>query len=197
MLLWWLPPALLHGFLAARGFLAEYGTLRAGHLPAWLGHLMLPGLDPDSTVAFLRGLPPPPDPGKVIAAVLVLVPVGVVGAWMHHAVWDHTALWILRGTKRPRGFRATMLAESQALRIAALGAWAGLLGYLPGAGLVLGIPLALLDVYLWLFRGFSLAAFHGTPTWKGLAATLLHAALLGLFALILVGMVLAMLGIAG
>ena len=82
MLLWWLPPALLYGALSARNALGEYASLRAGHLPAWLGHLILPGLDPDSSVAFLRSLPAPPAAGTVALAVLLLVPLSVVGIWL-------------------------------------------------------------------------------------------------------------------
>lgn len=197
MLLWWLPPALIHGALSAWSALATYRTLQAGHLPAWLSHWILPGLDPDSTVAFLKDLPAPPDPRHLALLVLLLVPVGVVGTWLHDAVWDHTALWMLRGLREKRGFRATLLAESRALRIASLGTWVGLLGFLPVAGAPLALPLALLEGYLWIFRGFALAEAHGLPAWKGIAATVLHAALLGIFALIVLGMMLALFAAAG
>lgn len=197
MLLWWLPPALLYGAFSAWNALGEYASLRAGHLPAWLGHLILPGLDPDSSVAFLRGLPAPPAAGTVALAVILLVPLSVVGIWLHDAVWDHTALWMLGALKAKRGFRATLLAESQALRIAALGSWIGLLGFIRGAGLWLALPLGLVEAYLWLFRGFALAAVHGLPAWKGVLATVLHAALLGLFTVLLLGLMVWMLGMAG
>lgn len=197
MLLWWLPPALLYGALSAWNGLGAYGALRAGHLPAWLGRLILPGLDPDSSVAFLRSLPPPPAASTVALAVLLLVPLSVAGIWLHDAVWDHTALWMLGALKAKRGFRATLLAESQALRIAALGSWVGLFGFIPGAGLALAVPLALLEAYLWIFRGFALAAVHGLPAWKGVLATVVHAALLGFFTLLLLGLMVWMLGVAG
>ena len=197
MLLWWLPPALLHGALSAWGAFEGYRALRMGHLPAWMGRLRLPGLDPDTMRFLLRGLPPPPGIALVAAAVLLLVPLGVVGVWLHDAVWDHTALWLLGGLKARRGFRATLLAESRALRIASLGAWAGLLGFLPWVGGLLEGPLLLLAGYLWLFRGFALAAAHGLPSWKGVLATVLHAALLALFAALLLGMMVWMLRAAG
>ncbi|MDE3032585.1 MAG: hypothetical protein KGI56_02880 [Acidobacteriota bacterium] len=197
MLLWWLPPALLYGAFSAWNALGGYHTLRAGHLAPWLAHLILPGLDPDSSVAFLRSLPPPPAPGTVALAVLLLVPLSVVGIWLHDAVWDHTALWMLGALKAKRGFRATLLAESQALRIAALGSWIGLLGFIPGAGLAVTLPLVLLEAYLWVFRGFALAAVHGLPAWKGVLATVVHAALLGFFTLLLLGLMAWMLGVAG
>ena len=197
MLLWWLPPALLYGAFSAWNALGAYDALRAGHLPPWLGHLILPGLDPDSSVAFLRSLPSPPAPSTVALAVLLLVPLSVVGIWLHDAVWDHTALWMLGALKAKRGFRATLLAESQVLRIAALGSWVGLLGFIPGAGLAVTLPLVLLEAYLWIFRGFALAAVHGLPAWKGVLATVVHAALLGFFSLLLLGLMAWMLGAAG
>lgn len=196
MLLWWLPPALLHGALSAWGALAAYRELRTGQLPGWVARLVLPGLEPGAPVGFLRDLPAPPGGRILLLAVLVLVPLGVVGTWLHDAVWDHTALWMLRGLGAGRGFRATLRAESEALRIAALGSWAGLLGFLPRAGLLLALPLALLEGYLWVFRGFALAEVHGLPAWKGLAATVLHAVLFGAFLLLTVLLALAMLGAA-
>ncbi|HEX9080801.1 MAG TPA: hypothetical protein VF768_00910 [Holophagaceae bacterium] len=197
MLLWWLPPALALGVLETRSALAVYQAMRAGHLPAWFPTWALPGLDSESAVAFFRGLPAPPGWDRILPALLLLVPLEVVGVWLHDAVWDHTALWMLGGLKARRGFRATMLADSEALRIASLGSWAGLLGFLPRVGSLLSAPLLLLSAYLWIFRGFSLAACHGLPAWKGLAATLLHLVLMGVFVLVLLAMMMALLGLAG
>jgi hypothetical protein len=39
--------------------------------------------------------------------------------------------------------------------------------------------LALVNLWFWGLRGFALAARHGCPPWKGVAATGLHLALLG------------------
>jgi len=194
MLAWWLPAAYAHAGLSAWSALRVYQALRAGWLPAWTGVVLPAGLDPEGLQDLLRQLPAPPSLVHIGLWLLVLVPVGVLGAWLHHAVWDHTCLWLLGGLKERRGFRASLVAEAQALRIAALGTVAALLGFIPVAGVALGLPLALLDAYLWVFRGFSMAAFHGCPTWKGVAATVLHAVLVGLCALGLLAAFAALVG---
>ena len=194
MLAWWLPAAYAHAGLTAWSILRAYQSLREGRIPSWAGVIRPAGLDQEGLRDLARHLPAPPTLVHIAPWLLVVVPVGVLGAWLHHAVWDHTCLWMLKGLKERRGFRTSLVAEAQALRIAALGTVAGLLGFLPGAGIVLGLPLALLDAYLWVFRGFSMAAFHGCPTWKGVAATVLHAALVGLFAL---GFLVALVVLAG
>ncbi len=197
MLAWWLPPAFLHAGITAWSALQAWEGLRAGRLPAWTGILLPAWVDPDDLRELLAHLPPAPGPGIVAAWLLVLVPLGVLGIWLHDAVWDHTCLWALGGLKQKRGFRISLVAEAEALRVAALGSWVGLLGLLPVAGLGFALPLALLEGYLWILRGFSLAAFHGCETWKGVAATVLHAVLMGLFALAFAAAVLILLGRAG
>lgn len=197
MLAWWLPPALLHAGFTALSALRAWEGLRAGRLPPWSGLLLPAWVDPDDLRELLAHLPPPPAAGAVGACLLILVPLGVLGIWLHDAVWDHTCLWLLGGLKQKRGFRATLVAEAQVLRVAALGSWVGLLGLLPVAGTLLALPLALLEGWLWILRGFALAAFHGCETWKGIAATVLHAVLMGLFALAFAAAFLILLGRAG
>lgn len=191
MLAAWVPPALLSaGLTAGRGTRA-YETLRREGLPLWLTGWL--GGDPEDLRQLLATLPPPPAIGRVWPWLLLAVPLGLLGAWLHHAVWDHTGLWLVGGLKRKQGFRASLGAEAEALRITALGTLMGLLGFVPGLGLLLGFPLMLLDGYLWIFRGFALAARHGCEPWRGVAATVIHAALLGGCALGLVGMMLILL----
>lgn len=180
MLILWVPPALAHAALGLMGALRAYASLRTLGPPGWATWL---GADPEGLREVLRSLPPPPPFAELWPWLLVLVPLGLLGTWLHHAVWDHAALWMLGGVKADLGFRASLLAEAQALRAAAAGTVVGLLGFLPGLGLVLAIPLLLLDGYLWIFRGFALAARHGCELWRGLAATVVHAVLLGFCAM--------------
>lgn len=181
MALVWVPLAFANTALTVSHSLQAYGSLRQGGIPTgvvdWLG------LDPENLQAFLRTLPAPPAFGQVWYWLLLVVPIGVLGTWLHHAVWDHTGLWLLGGLKQKRGFRTSLLAEAEALRIAALGTLLGLAGFLPFLGPLLALPLLLLDGYLWLFRGFALAARHGCEPWRGIAATVVHLILLGCFAL--------------
>ncbi|MFN7958652.1 MAG: hypothetical protein U0P46_10085 [Holophagaceae bacterium] len=181
MALVWVPLALVNAALTVSHALQAYGVLRQGAVPA--GVLGWLGADPEHLQAFLGTLPPPPTFGQVWPWLLLAVPLGVLGTWLHHAVWDHTGLWLLGGLKQKRGFRTSLLAEAEALPIAALGILPGLAGFLPVLGPLLALPLLLLDGYLWLFRGFALAARHGCEPWRGVAATVVHAALLGCFGL--------------
>lgn len=181
MALIWVPLALVNAGWTAWRALQAYEGLRAGSPPRWLAGWL--GADPADLLAAWRSLPPPPAFDRWAPWLLAVVPLGVLGTWLHHAVWDHTGLWLLGGLKQQRGFRTSLLAEAEALRIAAVGTLLGLLGLLPYLGVVLALPLLLLDAYLWLFRGFALAARHGCEPWRGLAATVVHAALLGLCAL--------------
>jgi hypothetical protein len=82
--------------------------------------------------------------------------------------------------------KATLAAEAQVQAVGWIGTALGLLAFLPGPGGWAGLALLPLTVWLWLLRGWALAAHHGCPVWKGVVATLLHLVLFGLFLLIVV-----------
>lgn len=177
----WIPLALVNAAWTASRAVEAYGSIRSGAVsPALLGRF---GVDPADLRDLLATLPPPPTMGRIWPWLILAVPLGVLGTWLHHAVWDHTALWLLGGLKEKRGFRTSLLAEAEALKVAAVGTLIGLVGFVPVLGVVMALPLLLLDAYLWLFRGFALAARHGCEPWRGVAATAVHAMLLGCFAL--------------
>ncbi|MDP1832058.1 MAG: hypothetical protein Q8K67_08360 [Geothrix sp.] len=194
MALVWIPLALLNAAWTAWRALQAYDALRRGAIaPGILGWL---GADPADFQELVSALPASPAYGQVWPWLLLAVPLGVLGTWLHHAVWDHAGLWLLGGLKERRGFRTSLLAEAEALRIAALGTLLGLLGFVPVLGWVLALPLMLLDAYLWLFRGFALAARHGCEPWRGIAATGVHVLLLGCCVLGLVSLMLFMVRMA-
>ncbi len=194
MALVWIPLALANTAWTVWRMLHVYGGLRGGtSMPGILGWLRVDPVDFHDLVTML---PAPPVFGRIWPWLGLVVPLGVLGTWLHHAVWDHLGLWLLGGLKERRGFRTSLLAEAEALRIAAVGTLVGLLGHLPGLGVLLALPLLLLDAYLWLFRGFALAARHHCDLWRGLAATVVHAVLLGCLALLLLTLMLIMVRMA-
>jgi hypothetical protein len=150
--------------------------------PLWdLVRAQLPGqVNPADLQAALAGLPALPGWGRVLPWLVLLAPLGVLSVWLHDAVWDHLALWALRGLSGRKSLRVTLEADAEALKVGVVGALAGLLKYVPGAGFALGVALLPAAVYFWVLRGYALAAWHGCPVWKGVVATLLHAALMGL-----------------
>ena len=194
MALVWMPLALANTAWTVWRAIRTYEVLRRGGNPS--GILERLGVDPADVHDLIGTLPAPPGFGRIWPWLLQVVPLGVLGTWLHHAVWDHLSLWLLGGLKERRGFRTSLLAEAEALRIAAVGTFLGFLGYLPVLGVVLALPLLLLDAYLWLFRGFALAARHGCELWRGIAATVVHAMLLGCFALVLLTLMLFMVRLA-
>jgi hypothetical protein len=138
-----------------------------------------PDLDFKEIQALLSQLPAIPPLGTILAWGLLVAPVGILGIWMHDAAWDHGCLWMLGGLKSRKSFRLTLIAESEALSVGVFGAALSFLGQIPWAGWVVGPPLAVVGIWFWVLRGFSLAAFHETPVWKGVVATLLHALIAG------------------
>jgi hypothetical protein len=190
MALVWMPLALANTAWTVWRAIRAYESLRSGTRMA--GLLEQFGVDPAIFHDLITRLPAPPAFGRLWPWLLLTVPLGVLGTWLHHAIWDHMGLWLLRGLKERQGFRTSLVAEAEALRIAAVGTLLGFLGYLPVLGVLLALPLLLLDAYLWLFRGFALAARHRCELWRGIAATVLHAVLLGCFVLALFTLMLFM-----
>jgi hypothetical protein len=137
-------------------------------------------VSPGDLRAAMAALPPPPGLGRVLPWLVLLAPLGVLSIWLHDAVWDHLALWMLGGLGGPKSFRTTLEADAEALTVGTLGALAGLLKYLPGLGLVFTVLMVPVGIYFWILRGYALAAWHRCPVWKGVLATLLHAALMGI-----------------
>jgi hypothetical protein len=184
LLLLRLPFALVEAWWSGKALLLTWTELRNPDSGTWRqalaqasGTLSMEDLRP-----FLEVLPPAPAWERCWPWLLLLVPVGLLGLWLHDAAWDHAGLWLLRGLRKERPVAATLAAEAQALMVGTAGVLVTLLGFLPGVGFLfgfLGLPLGL---YLWGLRGVALAAHHGCPTWKGVVATLLHLLLFALFA---------------
>ncbi len=177
------PVSLVEGLLAYMGILRLYRDLVNVESPLWQG--ILPFLPPELMLDDIRYLL---DEAPVLPSVLQVLPWLVLGAplfvlslWLHDAFWDHGCLWMLRGVKRTHGFGTTLVAESEALQVGVFGALVGLLTSLPGVGWLLYLPVGAVGAYFWILRGVALAAFHGCPAWKGIAATLLHILLVACF----------------
>jgi hypothetical protein len=145
-------------------------------------------VSPNDLRAAVAALPQPPGLGRVLPWLVLLAPLGVLSIWLHDAVWDHLALWMLGGLSGPKSFRTTLAADAEALTVGTIGALAGLLKYLPGVGLLFTVLMVPVGVYFWILRGYALAAWHGCPVWKGVVATLLHAALMGILVFGTLGM---------
>ncbi len=154
------PPALAGLILGYAAFAQGYA--RAGRMEGPLWDLLwtrLPDqVSPADLKAAMQGLPALPGWGRVLPWLVLLAPLGVLSLWLHDAVWDHLALWLLKGQAGPRSFRATLEADAEALKVGLFGALAGLLKYLPGVGFLLGLVLLPVSVYFWVLRGYPLAA---------------------------------------
>lgn len=176
-------PALAGLVLAYLGLAGAYEGIRQAQGPLWdqLWARLPEGVDPAGIRAVLAGLPAAPGGWRVLPWLVPAAPLGVLALWLHDAVWDHLALWCLGGAAR--GLRASLVAEAEALKVGTFGVLAGLLKHVAWPLAVLVWPVA---VYFWILRGYALAAWHGCPVWKGVLATLLHAAAMGLTVLLLV-----------
>jgi hypothetical protein len=100
---------------------------------------------------------------------------------MHNVAWDHAALWMLRGTKPEKSLGLSCTAIAEAMGATSFASLLGLLAAIPFLGTFMFFLLAPLDVYYWCLRGIGLAAYHGCPVWKGVAATVLHVCLVFFF----------------
>lgn len=125
-------------------------------------------------------LPAAPAASVALPWIAALSPLAVLSLWMHHWAWDHLALWMLRGVG-PGKARASALAEAEALTVGVLVRPLTLLAEIPYLGWIFATLGLVGGIYAWALRGIALAAWHECPLWKGIAATLLHLVLVGLF----------------
>lgn len=178
MLLLRVPLAFLELVLGYMGFSALYARLASADSDIWTFILQqVPDANPAELHAALARLPAAPGLHAVLPWMVLAAPLASLSFWLHDAAFDHMALGLLGGLKNRRGFRASLVADAEALKAGALGAAAGLLVHLPGAGLGTGLLLAPVGAWFWILRGYALAAWHDCPPWKGVAATLVHVVL--------------------
>ena len=125
---------------ATRRSPAGYGRIAApkARSGTWSGPGCPDQVSPADLKAAWRTCPPCPAGATRCPGWRLLAPLGVLSLWLHDAVWDHLALWAAAGAGRARSFRATLVADAEALKVGVVGALAGLLKYLPGAGFLLG-----------------------------------------------------------
>lgn len=178
MLLWRAPLGLVGSVATLRGLLAAVEQLRRMEGPtAQVLRSSLPGVAQEDLVAALEALPALPTLVQALPWILLLVPLGLAGAWLHHTVWDQGCLWILGGLRKDHAWKATFEAEGLAMQAGAVGVALGLAAFIPVIGPFLWPLMMALDLWFWCLRGVALAAFHDCPIWKGVAATLLHGVL--------------------
>jgi hypothetical protein len=195
MLCWRTPLALAELVLGWMSFTRLYKSVGDPTSEIWrtIGAQMPPELSVGEIQDMLRMLPPLPEFTRVLPWLMLLAPIFVLSLWLHDAVWDHGSLWILRGLKEKKSFRISMIADAEALSVGSLGAALGLLVNLPVLGWLFLLPAMAAGTYFWLLRGFSLAAFHDCPLWKGVVATLLHLVLMLVLALLFLALLGALL----
>lgn len=179
MLAWRVPLGVLGGIATLRGLALGLEEIKRLEGP-WAQALLsaTPGVAPEDLQSALADLPQIPGGTEAFLGLLLLVPLGLVGIWFHHALWDHCCLWLLKGLRKEKAWHATWEAEASALQVGVLGAALGLMTLLPGIGAHAWPLVMLVDLWFWGLRGVALAAFHGCPAWKGVIATLLHGLLL-------------------
>ena len=177
------PVAFLEILLGFIGFGRIYQAIQGVKGPVW--DLVLTRLPAEMSAgdirSLMRELPPVPGLSRVLPWLFLAAPLYVFSLWLHDAVWDHGCLWLLGGLKSKRGFNTTLIAESEALQVGVFGAILALLSSLPQVGWLWALPIGLVGVYFWILRGIALAAFHHCATWKGIVATVIHAALAACF----------------
>lgn len=181
---WWMASA----WFGMRQALQEYEAFREVRGEVWDSVLRFtPDLSRSDLQQVFAGWPAAPSWAQAELWIPVLATLGLLGVWMHDGVWDHAGLWLLRGLKAEKAGRvkATLAAEAQAQAVGWVGTALGLLTFLPGMAGWMGFILFPLTAWLWLLRGWALAAHHGCPIWKGVVATLLHLVLFGLFVVLL------------
>lgn len=189
----WRGLLLLRAPLAFLGLLLTYANFQtlyakladpAGEFWTFIVQRAPEAVDPAELTAALGHLPGLPSLIRMLPWLALAAPLLVLSLWLHDATLDHLSLWLLRGLKTRRSFRITLVADAEALKVGALGAALGLLAELPGTGLAVTLLLVPVGIYFWILRGYALAAWHGCPLWKGLAATILNMVL----AVVLVGL---------
>jgi hypothetical protein len=173
------PVAFLSLILTYTGFASLYARVADPGSDFWRTILaQLPdAMDPGDLARILASLPPLPSLPRMLVPLAFLAPLGILSLWLHDATFDHAALWLLGGLKGRRSFRTTLAADADALKVAVFGAALALIGDLPGTGILVAFLLAPVAVYFWIIRGYALAAWHGCPPWKGIAATVLNVVL--------------------
>jgi hypothetical protein len=180
MLLFRVPLAWASSVVAYTWLIALQQTIRTP--PSWLSDII--GQAPaeaGEAFAVLGSLPNLPPLSASWPWLSIFAFLSIIGLWMHNVVWDHTALWLLRGTKPKPSLHFSCTAIAEAMGAASLASLISILASLAGAGLAALPLLVTANIYYWCLKGVGLALFHNCPVWKGIAATLLHVALVILF----------------
>jgi hypothetical protein len=150
--------------------------------PSWLSDIIGQApIEAGEAFGALASLPALPPLGAAWPWLSLYALLTIVGLWMHNVVWDHAALWLLRGTKQKPSFHFSSAAIAEAMGAASFASGLGIFASLPIVGLVAAPILVAAILYYWCLKGIGLAFFHNCPIWKGVAATLLHVALVALF----------------